>query len=203
MYIKFFKRAIELFLCILLLPFLLVISIVVAILIVVEDRGSPFFIAVRMGMNGRKYRMYKFRSMYINAPDIRNPDGSTYNADNDLRITRIGKFLRRTSIDELPQIINVIIGNMSLIGPRPTMIPDIPYDNLDPKIKKRYSVRPGITGYSQAFFRNSISQDNKFKYDNYYIDHISLMLDMKIVVKTIATVIKRDYINNSDDYKMV
>ena len=203
MYSIYLKRAIELFLCILLLPFLLVISIAVALLIIIEDRGSPFFIAARMGMNGRKFRMYKFRSMYINAPDIRNPDGSTYNADNDLRITRTGKFIRRTSIDELPQIINVIIGNMSLIGPRPTMIPDIPYDNLEPIIKKRYSVRPGITGYSQAFFRNSISQDNKFKYDNYYVDHISFMLDMQIVIKTIASVIKRDYINNSDDYKKV
>ena len=203
MYSIYLKRAIELFLCILLLPFLLVISIAVALLIIIEDRGSPFFIAARMGKNGRKFRMYKFRSMYVNAPDIRNPDGSTYNADNDLRITRTGKFIRRTSIDELPQIINVIIGDMSLIGPRPTMIPDISYDNLEPKTRKRYSVRPGITGYSQAFFRNSISQDKKFEYDNYYVDHISFMLDMKIVVKTIASVIKRDYINNSDDYKKV
>mgnify|MGYP000831892889 FL=1 len=132
--------------------------------------------------------------MKVNAPDLRNADGSTFNSDHDPRVTRTGRFMRKTSIDEIPQILNVLKGDMSFIGPRPVLA-NKPYTEYDEIRRKRLTVRPGITGYSQAFFRNSITQDEKFQYDCYYVDHLTFRLDVKILFVTVYSVLRRKNIN--------
>lgn len=196
MYKHFFKRAIDIFVSSLLLPFVLLIGIVVGILIIAEDRGDVFFRAPRRGRNGKIFKMYKFRSMIMNAPDIRNSDNSTYNAPDDKRVTKVGRIIRKTSIDELPQLINVLIGDMSLIGPRPITI-NRPLEDYDEKRKVRLEVRPGITGYSQAYFRNSISSEEKLEKDAWYARNVSFLLDAKIIIATIRSVLFRHNIYNS------
>lgn len=193
MYKKYFKRVIDLLTALCAMPFILILIVIVGIAIFIDDRGPVFYKAPRMGRNGRIFKMYKFRSMKVNSPDLRNEDGSTFNAENDPRVTLIGRFLRKTSIDELPQILNILIGDMSIIGPRPSLT-TTPYEQYSDIRKKRVSVKPGITGYSQAYFRNSISQDEKFAYDCEYVDNISFSTDLKILLKTISSVIRRDNI---------
>lgn len=139
------------------------------------------------------FKMYKFRSMYVNSPDVRNLDGSTFNGHDDPRVTPIGRFMRKTSIDEIPQFLNVLIGDMSFVGPRPTLATKS-FEEVEVERRKRYDVKPCITGYAQAYFRNSISQEDKFKYDLYYVDHVSFKLDLKILSQTMISVIKRENI---------
>lgn len=193
MYKLFFKRFIDIMLGLVALPFILGLTIIIGIFIQFDDGGPVFHRGERMGKNGSIFKMYKFRSMKVNSPDLRNADGSTFNGVNDPRVTRIGKFLRKTSIDEIPQLFNVLLGDMSLIGPRPSLT-TTPYSQYNDIRKKRVCVRPGVTGYSQAYFRNSISQEEKFKYDCEYVDNISFIGDVKILIKTILCVIKRDNI---------
>lgn len=191
MYKCFFKRVLDLLLAILALPFVLLLIAIAAPLIWLEDRGSVFYNAKRMGRNGRPFKMFKLRSMKVNAPDLRNADGSTFNSSDDPRVTRIGRFMRKTSIDEIPQILNVLIGDMSFVGPRP-VLPGKPYAEYDEVRRKRLTVRPGITGYSQAYFRNSVGQEEKFLQDCYYTDHVSLLFDLKILFHTAYSVLKRE-----------
>ncbi|RGS80130.1 sugar transferase, partial [Coprococcus sp. AF21-14LB] len=178
MYKKYFKRIFDILISLIAMPFIGIISVLVAIAIFIEDRGSLFYMAKRRGINGTIFAMYKFRSMKMNAPDIRNADNSTYNAPDDPRITKVGKFLRKTSIDELPQLINVLKGDMSLIGPRPITI-NRPLDEYDEKRKIRLTVKPGITGYSQAYFRNNISQEEKLQKDADYACNVTFIGDLK------------------------
>ena len=143
MYKYLIKRILDIILAILLLPFLFVTTILIAPLIYLEDGGSIFYNSKRLGKHGKVFIMYKFRTMKENARDIRNADGSTYNSIYDPRVTKIGKVLRRTSIDEIPQIINVLKGDMSFIGPRPDLPEHIMlYTNEE---KRKLKVRPGIT----------------------------------------------------------
>ena len=187
MYKLCIKRLFDLLFGILGFPFFLLSLIVFGPIIKFTDNGPIFYNAKRIGKNGKLFTMYKFRSMYVNAPDIRLADGSTYNGENDPRVTPIGKFMRAASIDELPQILNILNGTMSLIGPRPDP-PD--WLNRYPDDKKIFlSVRPGITGYSQAFFRNGADGEQKMKNDAYYAKNISFLLDAKIFLKTISTVL--------------
>lgn len=186
----YIKRILDLLFAFLFFPFLFIIFIIIAPIIYFSDRGPVFYNAYRMGKWGKRFTMYKFRSMKVNAPDLRNPDGSTFNSEDDPRVTRIGKFMRKTSIDELPQILNVLKGDMSLVGPRPTLYSG-DYSTFDEQTKKRYVVRPGITGYTQAYFRNSIGQDEKFKHDAWYVDNLSFMLDVKVIFKTFFSVVKQ------------
>lgn len=195
MYRKYGKRMIDLLLSLAALPFILLLTIVVAPAIYFEDRGSIFYKAKRRGLYGRIFQMYKFRSMKMNAPDIRNKDNSTYNAPDDPRITKTGKFLRKTSIDELPQIYNILLGDMSFIGPRPTTI-NKPLEEYDEKRRIRLTVRPGLTGYVQAYYRQSITQERKFELDAEYAQNVSFLLDMKIFSKTVQTVLMRKNIYN-------
>ena len=174
---------------IVMMPFFLLLLIPVSLLIKLEDGGPVFYNSERLGRKANPFKMYKFRSMVVNAPDLRMQDGSTFNAKNDPRVTRTGKFLRETSLDEIPQLINVFLGHMSLIGPRP----DIHiYENLKDRVMKNLAVRPGLTGYSQAYFRSEISWEEKIHQDAYYVDHLTLMLDLKVLFRTIYTVIKRE-----------
>jgi undecaprenyl phosphate N,N'-diacetylbacillosamine 1-phosphate transferase len=190
MYKRLFKRLIDIITAIICLPFLLVIFIFAAPLIKLADKGPIFYNAERIGKDGELFKMYKFRSMMVNAPDIRLADGSTYNGADDPRVTGIGKFLRKTSLDEAPQILNVLIGNMSLIGPRPD--PPDWIDKYPEEIKVFLSVRPGITGYSQAYFRNSADGEEKMKNDAFYAENCSFFLDAEIFLKTIVIVLKRE-----------
>ncbi len=196
MYKSVIKRMFDILIGLMVLPFFCIIFVFVAPAIWLNDRGPVFYNATRLGKNGKLYKMYKFRSMRVNAPDLRNADGSTYNADDDPRVTKIGKILRKTSLDETPQFLNVLIGDMSLVGPRPhTVSKGFKYENLSPEKKHRLLVKPGITGYNQAYFRNSVSADEKIKNDNYYVDHISFLLDVKILIHTAVSVLKRKNIN--------
>ncbi len=196
MYKYFFKRIIDIVVCLLCLPFFCMIFLIVAPLIFFNDRGPIFYNAYRLGYHGKIFKMYKFRSMKTNAPDIRNTDGSTFNSEDDPRVTKIGKILRKTSIDETPQILNVLKGDMSIIGPRPNL-PSVPYKQLPKLEKKRLDVRPGITGYNQAFYRNSVSSQEKFINDVYYVKNISFKLDLKVLLHTIKSVIKKENINSN------
>lgn len=187
-YKKIVKRIIDLILAIIALPFVLIICLIFGILIYIEDKGDIFYIAKRRGLNGSIFGMYKLRSMKMNAPDIRNKDNSTFNSANDPRVTKIGKILRKTSIDELPQVFNILKGDMSWIGPRPITI-NRPLSDYDQKRKDRLKVKPGVTGYAQAYFRNNISQEEKLQLDADYAKKISFLLDLKIVFKTIQIVL--------------
>ncbi|MBQ8984150.1 MAG: sugar transferase [Lachnospiraceae bacterium] len=194
MYNRVIKRMIDIIIALIGFPFFSLIFLVIAPIIYFTDRGPVFYNAPRLGRDGRSFKMFKFRSMRVNAPDIRNADGSTYNGEDDPRVTRIGRFMRKTSLDEVPQLINILIGDMSLIGPRPDLLEDLYlYNDYQ---KKKLSVRPGITGYNQAYHRNSIEQNEKFNNDAYYAEHISFGLDVKIFFKTIQTVLSRESVYN-------
>ena len=202
MYKHFFKRLFDIIVGLLALPFVLLIILIFAPIIYFTDRGPVFYNAERLGKKGKVYKMYKLRSMYVNSPDIKNADGSTYNGENDPRVTPVGRFMRKTSIDELPQFLNILFGHMSLIGPRPHLTKSYKgYDLLDEPHKKRLDVRPGVTGYSQAYFRNSIPSEKKLENDVYYVEHLTLWLDIKIVFKTALSVLKRENIYVSDEIK--
>ena len=171
-------------------PVFLITLIIFGPIIYLTDKGPVFYNAKRIGKDGKLFKMYKFRSMYVNAPDIRLADGSTYNGEDDPRVTKIGKIMRDTSIDEIPQILNLLNGTMSLIGPRPD--PPDWIDKYPEDIRIFLSVKPGITGYSQAYFRNGADGEEKMKNDAYYARHISFGMDLKIFFKTIAIVLGHD-----------
>lgn len=203
MYKKYIKRILDITISIILLPLLLLVILIVSPIIYIEDKGSIFYNGKRLGKNGKIFKMFKFRTMKVNSIDIRNNDGSTYNAEDDPRLSKIGKILRKTSIDELPQILNVLIGQMSLIGPRPDLPEHIKlYTDNE---KRKLTVKPGITGYNQAYYRNSIPWKAKLRNDVYYVDNITFILDMKIVLKTIDTVINKKgiFIVNQDETKII
>ncbi len=198
MYKHFFKRLFDIIMALIALPVVLLVIIIMTPIIFINDPGPIFYNGVRRGKNGKKYKMFKFRSMYVNSPDIRNEDGTTFNSANDPRVTKVGRFMRKTSIDEIPQLLNVLFGTMSFIGPRPTLATR-EYDELTDEQKKRYSVKPGITGYAQAYYRNSIGGEEKLKYDCYYVDNISFIMDVKIFFQTIKSVLLRKNIYVSSE----
>lgn len=166
-----------------------------SIFIRTEDKGPVFYMANRTGRYGKTFKMFKLRSMKVNAPDIRLADGSTYNGDDDPRVTNFGKFARKTSIDELPQVINILKGDMTFIGPRPdTPTGSAAYTDREKVI---LTVRPGVTGYNQAVNRNSVLTKEKLRNDIYYVEHLSLWFDIKIVFMTIATVLGHKNINRT------
>lgn len=193
---KFFKRFFDIVVCLIAFPFFCVIWLIVGIAIKIEDHGPVFYKAERIGKNSKKIYMYKFRSMRVNAENILNADGSTYNARDDARVTKVGKVLRGTSLDETAQILNVLKGDMSLIGPRASgweALDSYQEDELD-----KMKVRPGITGYTQAYYRNSISVREKRLKDSWYANNVSFWLDIKIFFKTIVTVFRRENIYTND-----
>ena len=166
MYKNVIKRLIDIIISLMLIPFILILIIPVALFIKLEDHGDVFYNAERYGCNMKKFKMFKFRSMKMNAPDVRNADGTTFNSEKDVRLTKIGGFLRKTSIDELPQIFNVLLGDMSFVGPRPSpMGNENTYTDF---IRKKFGVRPGITGYNQALKRNSATLEERYRNDVYY-----------------------------------
>ena len=199
MYAKYIKRIIGFLIALIVLPIFAIIYIVVAPLIYFEDKGPVFYNGERIGRNGKIFKMHKFRSMKVNAPDIRLADGSTYNGKNDPRVTRIGRILRETSLDETPQLLNILKGEMSFIGPRPD--PPDWLEKYPDELRVFLKARPGITGYSQAYYRNSDDSYEKIVHDAYYAQHITFWNDIKILFKTIQTVLKHDNIYREDDNK--
>ena len=193
-YKGFFKRFYDIFLSglaiILLSPVLLVLMVVGAI----KMKGNPFFTQLRPGKNEKIFKLVKFRTMTCEKDENGNllPD--------DKRLTRYGKILRSTSLDELPELFNIFIGQMSIVGPRPLPVEYLPRYNSEQK--KRHNVRPGLTGLAQVNGRNAISWEEKFKLDVDYINKITLFDDVKIIVKTVVNVLKRDGISQQGNATM-
>lgn len=176
---------------ILLSPLFLIITIA----IMIDDPGNPFFVQDRNGLNGKVFKMFKFRSMCKDAPKMRADmesqnelDGPAFKITNDPRITKIGKFIRKTSIDELPQLLNIFLGSMSVVGPRP--LPVYETEKLTKYQRQRLLVKPGILCYWQIRGRNNIPFEEWMEMDFYYINHASLWTDIKIVLEAIPSVLR-------------
>ncbi len=175
---------------ILLSPILLIIAIAIKI----DSKGEIVFKQERLGKAGEPFNIYKFRTMVENAENI--GDGLTVKNEQDNRITKVGYFLRQTSLDELPQLFNVLLGDMSLVGPRPpvTYFPYDGYRNYPDKYKKRFTFKPGITGLTQTTVRNSVSWPDRIEVDLKYINNFSLLFDLKILINTVVKVFEQDSI---------
>ncbi|MBQ5982960.1 MAG: sugar transferase [Prevotella sp.] len=191
MYKKYIKRSVDFWIALFTIVCLSPIILILTIWLHIANKGAgAFFFQERPGMNKKIFNIIKFKSM----SDERDSEGNLL--PNDQRITKIGKFIRKTSLDELPQLFNVLKGDMSIVGPRP-LVPR--YLNLYNKEQmRRHEVRPGITGWAQVNGRNSITWSKKFELDVWYIDHLSLSLDIKIILMTIVNVICRKSIDSSD-----
>jgi undecaprenyl phosphate N,N'-diacetylbacillosamine 1-phosphate transferase len=181
MYQFFFKRFFDFSIALILLLVTSPIIIITAIVLFFLNNGSPFFTQVRPGKNEKLFKIIKFKTM----TDKKDMAGNLLS--DELRMTKIGYIIRKLSIDELPQLLNVLNGDMSLIGPRPLLVQYLPLYNQEQK--KRHNIRPGITGWAQVNGRNAISWEQKFNYDIEYVDNISLGFDLKIIFKTIKKVI--------------
>jgi lipopolysaccharide/colanic/teichoic acid biosynthesis glycosyltransferase len=194
MYRKYFKRLIDIFLSLLILIIISPLFLLILILMTGVCNGKPFFIQPRPGKDGKIFSVLKFKTMNekksVNGellPDIE-------------RITTIGKFIRKTSLDELPQLLNVLQGNLSLVGPRPLLVEYLPlYNDFQ---RRRHEVKPGITGWAQVNGRNAISWDEKFKLDIWYVENISFAIDMKILLLTAMKIFKTNDINSSKTVTM-
>ena len=191
------KRIIDVVLCIIILPLILLIAIPIAIAIKIEDGGPVFYKSRRLGKDFKEFNMLKFRSMKVNAPDLRNKDGSTFNSRNDSRVTRVGRFIRETSLDELPQCFNVLLGHMSILGPRAGDVEA--KHTYEEDEKDKLLVRPGISGYTQAYYRNNLGVREKRLYDAWYAHSVSLVLDVKILFKTVTTVLKKENVYTNSE----
>ena len=175
-------------------PFFLIISL----LIKVTSKGPVFFVHERVGLNGRKFKLIKFRTMVNNAeemiasfsPEQKKEWEENYKLKDDPRITKIGKFLRRTSLDELPQLINILKGDMSIVGPRPVVDEELNW--YGDKKDKLLSVKPGLTGWWAVNGRSNVPYPERCDLELYYVDHISFALDVKIILKTLGAIIKKD-----------
>lgn len=194
MYRFFFKPLLDFLIALIGLIILSPVFVLCVILLMIANAGKPFFFQARPGKNGKIFKVIKFKTMN----DKRDANGNLL-PDAD-RLTRVGSFIRKTSLDEIPQLLNVIKGDMSLIGPRPLLVEYLPLYN---KVQsRRHEVKPGITGWAQVNGRNAISWEEKFKYDIYYVHHISLPLDLKIFFMTIGKVFKSEGINAADSATM-
>lgn len=193
-YEKYIKRLIDIACCILFLGVFWWLYILLAILVKVKLGSPVLFKQTRPGKDEKQFDLYKFRSMTNECDQNGNllPDSE--------RLPMFGQLLRKSSLDELPELFNIIKGDMSVVGPRPLLVQYLPrYNQFQ---RRRHEVRPGLTGYAQAYGRNSLSWEEKFEKDVYYVDHISFGLDVKIIFKTIVTVIKREGISSETSVTM-
>lgn len=189
MYRIFFKRLLDLILSLLGLMLFLPVLLILMIWLSVVNKGAPFFFQKRPGKNGKIFTIIKFKTM-TDEVDVNGellPDFE--------RMTRIGSFVRKYSLDEIPQLISVLVGDMSLIGPRPLLVKYLPLYSKEQA--RRHDVKPGVTGWAQVNGRNTISWQEKFNLDVYYVDNISFFLDIKIILMTIAKVFKSEGVNSS------
>ena len=179
---KYIKRLMDIVLALIGLIFAFIPMIIVAIAIKIESKGPALFKQERTGKDGKVFKLYKFRSMTV--------DNDVMNFKTENKITKVGKFIRKTSLDELPQFLNIIKGDMSFIGPRPWITEY--YDNFNAHQKRRVEVLPGITGLAQATGRNNLNIFEKINYDIEYVDNFSFKMDLKVVLKTIKTVLSKE-----------
>ncbi len=199
MYQHVFKRLLDIVIGVIALVPVCLVILIFGIAIKLEDGGPVFYNAPRVGKDGRDFIMYKLRSMRVNAPDLVMEDGSTYNGADDPRMTKVGALLRKTSLDELPQFLNVLKGDMSVIGPRPDLRRETELYTGEEGIK--LTVKPGITGYAAVMGRNSLPWHDRLALDVYYVKHISFALDAKVFFRTFATVFKQEgiYVEGDDN----
>lgn len=196
-YIKI-KRVIDVILASVALILLSPLFAIIAIAIKIDSKGPVFFAHKRIGKNGKIIKLYKFRSMVINAeeliksftPEQMKEYKENYKLTNDPRITKVGKFLRKTSLDELPQLINIINGDLSIIGPRPVIADEL--EKYGTNKDKFLSVTPGLTGYWAANGRSNTTYEQRMEMELYYIDNLSLKMDIKVFFKTILSVVKKE-----------
>ena len=192
MYKHFFKRVMDFSIALIVLAIIWPILLVITVWLHFANKGAgAFFLQERPGKDGKIFKVIKFKSM----TDERDADGNLL--PDAQRLTKVGRFVRSTSIDELPQLINVLKGDMALIGPRPLRVEYLPLYSKEQV--RRHEVRPGITGWAQVHGRNAISWSEKFKLDVWYVDHISFVTDMEVVFLTIIKVLKRVDINGGED----
>jgi lipopolysaccharide/colanic/teichoic acid biosynthesis glycosyltransferase len=184
MYKKIIKRFLDFIIALIGLILILPLFVLVIVGLFFANHGKPFFFQIRPGKNGRLFKIIKFKTMN----DKKDSEGNLLS--DEYRLTKIGAFVRKTSLDEIPQLLNVIKGDMSLIGPRPLLPEYLPlYNDFQ---NKRHEVKPGITGWAQVNGRNAISWQQKFEYDVWYVENVSFLLDLKILYQTIKKVFKRE-----------
>ena len=195
MYKNFFKRFLDFWISLIVLILISPILLVITIWLYFANKGAgAFFFQERPGKDAKIFKVIKFKTM----TDERDAEGKLL--PDEVRLTKVGKFVRSTSIDELPQLINVLKGDMALIGPRPLLVQYLPLYSLEQA--RRHEVRPGISGWAQCHGRNAISWTEKFKLDVWYVDHVSLMTDLKVIWITIMKVLKRADINEAGQATM-
>lgn len=187
-YEKYIKRPQDMLCALLALIVLSPILLITAFLVRVKLGSPVIFKQERPGLNGKIFTLYKFRTM----TDERDSEGNLL--PDEKRLTKFGKLLRSTSLDELPELLNILFGDIAVIGPRPLLVEYLPRYNAEQR--RRHEVRPGLSGLAQVNGRNAISWEDKFKYDVQYVDHVTFIGDWKIILKTVLNVIKRDGINS-------
>ena len=190
------KRLLDLIVSALALAILSPVLLICAALVWLSSPGSILFSQWRLGRHGRPFRLLKFRSMYTGAPDLRNSDGSAYSGQDDPRVTPAGRFLRTNSLDELPQLFNVLRGDMSLVGPRPDQVDQQCF--YTESESRKLDVKPGLTGLAQINGRNQISWQQRKALDVEYVERQSLLLDLRILLQTIPYVCLRRDVHSSD-----
>lgn len=202
MYAKYFKRILDFVLSLIGLIVLSPIMLIIIVAIKIDSKGPAFFLQERLGKDGKVFKIIKFRTMVVNAEHIGK--GLKVENENDNRITKVGKILRKTSLDEIPQLINVIKGDMALIGPRPpvTYHPH-KYEDYPEEQKRRFLIRPGITGLAQMRVRNSATWDERIEIDIEYLNNISFIGDIKIIFGTIKGIVKKENIYQVQENKEV
>ena len=194
MYRLVFKRLLDIVVSLLVLIIASPVLLVVALMLFLFQKTNPFFVQRRPGKNEHIFKLVKFKTMN------EKKDGHGNLLPDKDRLTGIGKFVRKTSLDELPQLINVLKGDMSLIGPRPLLVKYLPLYNQSQR--RRHEVRPGITGWAQVNGRNELSWDDKFNHDVWYVENLSFLLDLKILWKTVLKVLKTEGISSKTDATM-
>ena len=184
MYKHFFKRFFDIVASFLLLLISSPVLLIIAIAIAIDSRGPIIFKQIRLGKNGKEFPIYKFRTMVVNAEK-----SGVYSDDKDPRVTRVGRILRKTSLDELPQMVNILVGHMSFIGPRPPLTyHPWPIDEYTDEQRRMFDVRPGITGWAQVNGRKSVEWNKRIELNVWYVDNVSIWLDIKIFFMTIFKV---------------
>lgn len=194
MYRNFFKRILDFFCALAAILCLSPVLVALTVVGTIKMGGNPFFTQPRPGKDERIFRLVKFRTM------TNEKDASGKLLPDDVRLTRYGKFLRSTSLDELPELFNILKGDMAVIGPRPLLVEYLPRYNEEQK--HRHDVRPGLSGWAQVNGRNAITWEQKFKYDVEYVNNVSLFWDIKIIFTTLAKVFKRDGISQAGEATM-
>ena len=194
MYAKYIKRILDFALSLIALAALSPVLLVLTVLGAFQMKGNPFFTQDRPGRDGKIFKLIKFRSMTCE----KDKDGNLL--PDEQRLTRYGKRLRATSLDELPELVNILKGDMSIVGPRPLLIKYLPLYNEEQR--RRHDVRPGLTGWAQVNGRNTLSWEDKFRHDVWYVDHIGFGLDVKIIFMTVKKVFIREGISSEDSATM-